>query len=352
MQLDEVFSTLQGPERRDLQVVIQQLGAALDKTDPNDPGANKLTRGETAGQSLNDTIKAAAAAGPDIEQLARALQGEQRGDLAGAIRAFARATGPLADRADDLGRLIDGLDRTVSVFADNSSAVRASVAELPDTVRTAERTLPQVQAALPPVKAVSKNVADSLDNVPALVRSSGPFLTQTQQLLSPAEGGALAASLEPISAGLAKSAPSLAAILNDLDRISVCSSDVLVPTANQKISDGQYTTGLTSWKEFMRSWVGFASSTQNYDANGLFARAAASQGTTFISGNRKQVNPGVKANYIGTSNAAPLSTRPAKPATTAMSSTSAPWKFNVACTARMKPDLNAVPTGKPDGSGG
>lgn len=349
VQLDEVFSTLQGPERKDLQVVIQQIGKALGEPDPSDPGATSLTRGETGGESLNDTLKAAADAGPDIEKLARALQGQQRGDLAGAIRAFARASAPLADRADDLGRLIDGLDRTVSVFADNSSAVRASVTKLPQVVRTAERALPQVRAALPPTRAVSSNVADALENTPALVRASGPFLTQTEQLLSDDEGGALAASLEPISSGLAKSAPSLAAILSDLDRISVCTTDVLVPTANQKISDGQYTTGLTSWQEFLRSWVGFASTTQNFDANGAFARAASSQGSVVVSGKRtRSTDPDP---YIGTANSQPLSTRPAKPSDPKLTSTSAPWNFKTPCTASMRPDLNSVPTGNADGSG-
>lgn len=351
VQLDEVFSTLQGPERRDLQVVVQQIGKALGDTDPNDPGATKLTRGETAGKSLNDTIKVAAQAGPDIEALARALQGQQRGDLAGAIRAFARASGPLADRADDLGRLIDGLDRTVGVFADNSAAVQASVAQLPQVVRTAEATLPKVRAALPPTKAVSSNVADALENTPELVRASGPFLTQAEQLLSPEEGGALASSLEPISSGLARSAPSLAAILSDLDRISVCTSDVLVPTANQKIADDQFTTGLSSWQEFLRSWVGFASTSQNFDANGLFARAASSAGTYVLSGNR--TNPatkGAKEFYIGGTNSQPLYTRPGKPASTKLTATSAPWNFTTPCNASMKPDLNAVKRGPADGS--
>ncbi len=349
VQLDEVFSTLQGPERKDLQVVIQQIGKALGEPDPSDPGATSLTRGETGGESLNDTLKAAADAGPDIEKLARALQGQQRGDLAGAIRAFARASAPLADRADDLGRLIDGLDRTVSVFADNSSAVRASVTKLPQVVRTAERALPQVRAALPPTRAVSSNVADALENTPALVRASGPFLTQTEELLSDDEGGALAASLEPISSGLAKSAPSLAAILSDLDRISVCTTDVLVPTANQKISDGQYTTGLTSWQEFLRSWVGLASSASNFDANGAFARAATAQGSLFLAGKRQQAK-NAEAPYIGTSNSQPLSTRPAKPATSGVTASSAVWRFDQPCNASMKPDLNSVPTGSADGA--
>ena len=344
-QLDEILSTLQGPEREDLQVVIRQLGTAFAA--PTSADKNPLTKGQSAGQSLNDTIRAAAGAGKDIEKLARALQGQQRGDLAAAIRSFARLTGPVADQADALGQLIDGLDRTVSVFAENSQDVSASVAELPATLKVAEETLPQIQAALGPITTVSKNVTAGLDRVPGLVDASGPFLTQTKALLSPEEAGALVDNLEPITEGLAESAPYLESILDNLDNLSTCTSSVLVPTANQQISDGQYTTGLTSWDETLRGFVGLAGSTQSYDANGLFSRAAASQGFNYVGGKRR--TPGQKP-YLGSTNSQTTSTRPAFPAKTLMSSTGAPWNFDVPCTAKSLQNLNGVKTGGADGS--
>lgn len=349
VQLDEVFSTLQGPERKDLQVLVQALGKALDDADPSD--TNSLTKGESAGESLNDTFKAAGGAGRDIEDLARSLQGQDRGDLAAAIRSFANLTGPLADNADELGVLIDGLDRTIGAFADNSDAVRASVQELPKTVRVAQTTLPQIREALPPVGRVARNVTAGLDNLPALVKAADPFLSQTKSLLSDDEAGGLVDSLEPISAGLAKTAPELATVLNDLDRISTCTSEVLVPTANQVIQDGQYTTGLTAYDEFLRGMVGLAGSTQGFDANGAFGRAAAAQGTVFTSGVRqKRLQPAARDTYVGVSNSAPVNTRPAKPANTQLSAKTSPWKFDVACNASQRPDLSAVPTGPADGS--
>ena len=349
VQLDEVFSTLQGPERKDLQVLVQALGKALDDPDPAD--TSSLTKGESAGESLNDTFKAAGVAGRDIEDLARALQGQDRGDLAAAIRSFANLTGPLADNADELGTLIDGLDRTIGVFADNSNAVRASIQELPKTARVAQATLPTIRRALPPVGRVSRNVTAGLDNLPALVRAADPFLSETKALLSDDEAGGLVKSLEPISAGLAKAAPDLAVVLNDLDGISTCTSQVLVPTANQVIRDDQYTTGLTAYDEFLRGMVGLASSTQGFDGNGAFGRAAAAQGSLFTSGVRqKRPSPAVRDTYVGVSNSAPVNTRPAKPANTQLSTTSSPWKFDVACDAKQLPDLSAVPTGPADGS--
>ncbi len=348
-QLDEILSTLQAPERRDLQVVIQEVGKAFAKVDKNDRDA--LTKGESAGQSLNDTIKAAAGAGKDIEKLARALQGQDRGDLAAAIRSFARLSGPLADNADELGQLIDGLDRTVSVFAENSSAVRAGVQELPATVRTAEETLPQIRASLGPITQVSKNITAGLDRVPGLVDASGPFLTQSEGLLSDDEAGALVKSIEPITEGLAESAPHLADVLDDLDALSVCTTEVLVPTANQPINDGKFTTGLTSFQEFLRGWVGLNSAGQNYDANGPYGRAAAAQGYTYPAGPRENKNTGQNRRFLGTLNAPPHSTKPAKPADTKMTGTQAPWRFDQPCNKKMLPNLN-LPDGPADGSAG
>ncbi len=350
-QLDEVFSTLQGPERKDLQVLVQAVGKALDDPDPQDK--NPLTKGESAGESLNDTIKAFGGAGRDIEDLARALQGQNRGDLAASIRAFADVTGPLADNADDLGSLIDGLDKTVSVFAENEVALRAEVAELPKTVQVANTNLPIIRKALGPIGRVSSNIADSADNIPALVKAADPFLEQTDVLLSDDEAGGLVKSLEPISSGLAKAAPSLATTLADLDRISVCTTQVLAPTANSVItSDGAYNTGLTVYDEFLRGMVGLASGAQGFDGNGAFGRAAASQGSVVVSGKRTRILPNAAAEKpaIGIANGAPVNTRPKKPAVSALTSTSAPWKFDQPCNASMLPDLNAVPTGGPDGS--
>lgn len=351
VQLDQVFSTLQAPERKDLQVVVQQLGKALGTADPAD--TDPLTKGQSAGQSFNDTIAAMADGGTDIEQLFRALQGEDRGDLASAIRALAAATGPLADRADDLGRLIDGLDSTVAVFADNSTAVRAGITQLPKTVDTAQRELPVIRKSLEPTRQVAKNVADSLDRLPALVDAANPFLDQTKLLLSAKEAGGLVKTLEPITAGLAKAAPGLTSTLQDLDRLSVCASKVLVPTANQVIQDGRYTTGLTVWDEFLRSTVGLASSSQNFDANGPYARATAAEGSIFTTGSRLR-NPkkAETADYFGVSNSATASTRPAKPANTLMTSTTSPWKFDVSCATQTAPNLSAVPSGPADGQGG
>lgn len=254
----------------------------------------------------------------------------------------------MADNADELGQLIDGLDRTVSVFAENSQAVSAGIAELPPTLRVAEETLPQIRASLGPITAVAENVTAGLDRVPGLVDASGPFLTQSKALLSDEEAGALVDDLEPITEGLAKSAPYLESILDNLDNLSVCATDVLVPTANQRIQDGKYTTGLTSWDETLRGFVGLAGSSQSYDANGLFARAASSAGYNFVGARRR--TPSQNKPYLGATNAPTTSTKPAYPSKTLMSPTTAPWKFDQPCTKKYLPNLSGLTDGPADGS--
>lgn len=346
VQMDQLFSTLQGPEREDLQVVVQELGRALNKVDPKN--GNALTKGESAGEALNDAIKAAADAGTDVERLFRALQGQDRGDLADTIRAFADATAPLADRADDLARLMTELDETVTVFADRQDAVRAGVEQLPVTIATAQRELPKVRAALEPARDLSNNLADAMDQLPDVVEASGPFLDQAEGLLSDEEGGALAERLEPVVSGLARVTPDLTTTLRELDRISVCTRDVLVPTANQTIQDGALTTNLSTWDEFLRSMVGLASAGQNFDGNGLFARAATAQGQLFVTGQPDRQT--LSGRLIGSTNVPSIGTRPKKPDNSKLTSTDAPWRFDEPCTAADLPNLSAVPSGPADGS--
>ena len=351
VQLDELFSTLQGPEREDLQTVFIELGKALD--DPNPSDGQALTKGQSAGESFNDTIKAMAESGTDVERLFRSLQGQERGDLAAAIRSFADATSPLADKADDLARMITELDTTVGVFADNQAAVRAGVEQFPVTLGTAQRELPLLRASLDPARRVALNLAGAMDQLPGFVDASGPFLDQTQALLSDEEAGGLVKTLVPITSGLAEAAPDLTSTLEDLDRLAVCTSDVLIPTSNQIIQDGSMTTNLSAYDEFLRGMVGLASSAQNFDANGGYARAATAQGSLFLTGKRSRGSSGdpVK-NYFGSANSAPAPSRPAKPANTKMTGTSAPWRFDQACTAKYLPNLSAVPSGPADGTTG
>lgn len=350
VQLDQLFSTFQGPERKDLQVVFRELGQALGQANPDD--TDPLTKGETGGEAFNDVVKAFAASGTDIEELFRALQGQERGDLAAAIRAFADTSTPLADRSEDLGRLIENLDRVVSVFAANQGAVRAGVQKFAPTMELARSELPPLRRSLDPTAAVARNLARAMPRLPALVAASGPFLTQTDRLLSAQEGGELVKTLEPITSGLARTVPSLTTTLEDLDRIAICTTDVLAPTANQVIQDGPMTTGLTAWDEFLRGMVGLAGAGQNFDANGAYARAATAQGQLFVTGQRERLTNNRPNTYFGTANSAPVATRPAKPAKSRskMSSTTAPWRFDQACSARFLPNLSAVPSGPADGT--
>ena len=127
----------------------------------------------------------------------------------------------------------------------------------------------------------------------------------------------------------------------------MCTTGVLVPTANEVIEDGKYSTGLTSWDEFLRGTVGLASSTQNFDANGAYARAATAANNYFVGG--KRTKAGTKP-FLGATNTPPQSTRPVFPQNTLMTTTSAPWKFDSQCTAASYRSLNAVKSGAADGS--
>jgi phospholipid/cholesterol/gamma-HCH transport system substrate-binding protein len=342
VQLDQVLSTLQGPERKSLQVLLQQFGKVLVSTGTSDEDA--MLHGLTTSQSLNATIKAAAASGGDVGDLARALQGQHRGDLTKTIVALARSSAPFADNADALGPLVTGLDQTVSAFANQAAAVRAGTIELPSTIAATNRAVASLRTTLPAVTKVSNNVTPALSRIPGLVKVSGPFLDQAQPFLSSSELGAVLKNLGPITTDLAGASPSLTNTINDLNELSVCSNNVLVPTANQVIQDGSHTTGRTAFQDALSGFVGLAGSAQNFDANGPYARGLSSTGIFFNGGIGKET-PGSDNVNIGQTQLQPEATRPAKVAN------QAPVKAGVACSTQKAPNLSAVASGPADGSG-
>ena len=71
-----------------------------------------------------------------------------------------------------------------------------------------------------------------------------------------------------------------------LNRISLCTSKVLVPTGNQTIED-RFSTGGPSYREFLYTLTNFSGWGQNFDGNGPFLRTQPGGGGVLT----EQANP-------------------------------------------------------------
>ena len=114
VQIDQVLGTLKSDARKDLQDLLDGYGEALAGTpEPGeDADQDPDTRGQTAAESLNDSLQDAPAALRDSSIVADAFRGSERGDLPRLILGLQRTTGALADREGSLKDLIANFDTT------------------------------------------------------------------------------------------------------------------------------------------------------------------------------------------------------------------------------------------------
>jgi hypothetical protein len=169
--------------------------------------------------------------------------------------------------------------------------------------------------------------------LPDLIEAGKPWLAQARPLLSGREAGGTARLLREATPGLAGAAQAGKAVaLPQLNRISLCTSRVLVPTGNQVIND-RFSTGQPNYREFLYTLANFSGWGQNFDGNGSFVRVQPGGGNILV----EQKNPNGnlssdKRDYAHTI-AEPLGTQPqlgGRP----------PKKPDVRCDSNPVPDVN------------
>jgi phospholipid/cholesterol/gamma-HCH transport system substrate-binding protein len=336
VQLDEILTALQSPVRADLARFLQGYGTAFthQPTAAEDLTQLPEVRGKTGAESLNGALEYGGEAGRYSAQVTDALRGTENGDLARVVSGTGRAFGALASREADLKGLIDNLNVLTGALAEESADLTDSVRLLSPMLRVTHSSLVSLNRALPPLRTFAIELEPAVAELPALISSSKPFLAQVRPLLTQREGLGLARLLREGTPGLAGTAQATKAItLPQLNRVSLCGSQVLIPTGNQVIND-QFSTGGPNYREFLYSLVNIAGQSQNYDGNGPYFRVQAGGGNQLVG----ESNPGAeirsnRVNYAHTA-VAPQGTQPRV-------GKLPPFKPNVRCHTQPVPDVNA-----------
>ncbi len=124
---DEILSALDTDTRSYLQLLIAGLGKGF--------------RGH--GKDLNATFKALGPTQRDLKRVSKAVS-TRRHELARLVHNYADLTNTLAKRDNDVHRLIDASNATLSAFAQENVNISAAVAKLPSTLQTTASTLAKV----------------------------------------------------------------------------------------------------------------------------------------------------------------------------------------------------------------
>jgi phospholipid/cholesterol/gamma-HCH transport system substrate-binding protein len=351
VQLDQVLDALNSDTRANLQTFLAEYGDALTRH----PSPEEDTEQNPAVRRLNaaQAFKKAYLDGPEALKgsaiVNQAVTGSEQHDLSKLVSSAGRLTAALSVHEQALSELIPNFNTFLAAFANQSSSLRATVAELPGTLRNARRAFAGFNAASPAIRAFSLDLVPGVEQLPATITAALPWIEQVTASLAPSELGGVAH-------GLRESAPSLAGVVTATgplfkqgDLLSKCFTNVLFPSFNTRLQDGPNTSGVEAYKEFFYSLAGLAGIGQNFDGNGLMPRFLLDTGSqTLVSAPVSTAGSSVsgrKLRLLTRASQPPEGTRPAFPAT------EPPYKPLVPCYTQQVPDFNGpLSQGPADGS--
>jgi phospholipid/cholesterol/gamma-HCH transport system substrate-binding protein len=346
VQLDQVLTTLQAPERKNLQDLLIGFGAALthEPTAAEDKDQDPDVQGETAGEALNDTFDYGGEAGRTSAIVNEALLGTEPHDLSKLIDSNRRIFGALLSRESQLKDLLTNFNVFTGALASESANLSETVRLLAPTLEVGQDSFANLNASFPQLRAFAIDARPGVLELPDTIAAGEPWLVQADPLLGQRELGGLAKLLRKSTPGLALATNQTTGFLKQLELTSRCGSGILIPTGNVVIDNAggayPFTTGVENFKEFFYSAAQQAGESQNFDGNGSYVRFQTGGGPILTSA--PQPGGGFEnASVYGNTIEPPIGTRPAqgpKPA----------YKPKVACHTNALPDINgAAPVGPP-----
>ncbi|HEV7846901.1 MAG TPA: MlaD family protein [Thermoleophilaceae bacterium] len=335
VQLDQVLGTLKTSTREDLQKLLVGYGDAINGAPQpgEDDDQDRSTKGETAGRSLNDSLKYSAESLRGGAILNDATRGTELHDLSKLVGSQQKVFAALASREGSLKDLITNFSVTMGALASEETNLRATIHELPQVLEAARPALDNLNAAFPSTRAWAVEMIPGVRETPATIEAAFPWIRQTRALLSPAELQGLVNDLQPAVRDFAEFTDGQVALLPVLDDFNRCQLHTILPTIEQRIDEGALSTGLRNYEEFFQSMVSLSGESQNFDGNGSYARLQAG------GGHAVQTPPvGAQGPLHASAAEPPLGTRPAK-------SPKAPYRPGVKCQTQPVPNLSDAPIG-------
>jgi phospholipid/cholesterol/gamma-HCH transport system substrate-binding protein len=344
VQFDQVLTTFQSDTRTSLQKTLEGIGTGLTYKPPKaqDLDAAPSARGESAAQSLNDAIRYGPRSLRGTAIVADAFLGTEDHDLSRLIAGLNRTTEGLGRNEDQLKDLVTNFNRTVAATASEAVDLRASIRLLGPTLANANSALDSLNASFPNTRAFAREILPGVNQTAATIDAAFPWIAQTKKLLGPDELQGVVRQLSPATQDLAKVVDATLQLLPQADLAAKCATNVILPTGDVKIADGQFSTNEENYKEFWYSMVGLAGEGQDFDGNGPYVRFQPGGGDQTLSmGQSGDIPYKIFANTISP----PLGTRPAYPGKRP------PYNSTSPCYKNPLPNLNGAPTGPPDGGG-
>ena len=339
VQLDELLTALNTPTRANLQLFLEGFGTTLTylPTPNADVGQDPDVQGESAAQALNDTFDYGGTAGRTTAQVNQAFLGIEDHDLSKLFQGLARTSRGLGIHEQQLQDLITNFATFTGALSDESANLQESIRLLSPTLRTTRRSLIDLNAALPPLRAFAIALEPGIEELPATIAAGRPWLDQARPLLSRRELGGLASLLERSTPGLAGTTRETLRLLPELTLFSRCVDENLIPAGDVVLDDSfgsaDFSSGQPNSREFFYAATGVVGESANFDGNGIYVRFQPGGGPVDVSVNNPPGGFEAKT-FFGNSVAEPLGVRPL------VNGKAPPLKPNVPCHTNDLPDLN------------
>jgi phospholipid/cholesterol/gamma-HCH transport system substrate-binding protein len=350
VQLDQVLDALNTDTRSNLQTFLIEYGSALTHkpTAAENAEQDAEVRGINAAQALNKAYHRGPPSLRGTAVINQAITGTEPHDFSKLVAGIGKVTSALNVHEQQLGELIGNFNTFFAAFASESSALRATVAELPGSLTNIDRGLASLNASFPPTRAFAHDILPGVRATNPTVAAALPWIEQVKASLAPTELGGVAKGLSAATPSLASLEAQQVPLFKQTDLFNKCLTKVFYPAGNTKLQDGSSTSGVESYKEFWYSLVGLGSIGQHFDGNGLMAK--------FMVGNSGQTLRSQKVGVLGSkvkglqllarSPLAPQGTRPAYPAE------EPPYRPLVPCYTQALPNFNGpLSQGPADGNG-
>ena len=271
VQLHQVLGALRRDVRTNVKGTFSELGE---------------TQRAGGGMAFNRSLDDQAGAYRWSAVVARALLGEEPGDLSEAVRSTGVVAGALDRNPERLRTLVTDFNRTFAALASSEGDLRASVRELPDTLEAALPALAELNEAFPSVRAFARAARPAIRSTGPAARATTPLIRELRALVGPNELRGLASDLRtaiPASAALARETVPL---LEQLRPLASCTSNILVPFGNLRVPDKAFPASGPVYQEAGKFLPGLAGESRSFDANGQWFKVLGQGGAeTFDLGN-------------------------------------------------------------------
>jgi phospholipid/cholesterol/gamma-HCH transport system substrate-binding protein len=238
------------------------------------------------GKAFNDSLDEQPGAYRWTAVVTDALLGEQPGDIGRLVRNTGTVAGAIDRDPERLRTLVTDFNRTFAALAESDGDLRASVRELPGTLREAMPAFADLNAAFPSVRRFARAARPGIRSTGPTARALVPLVEQLRGLVGENELRGLARDLRTATPPLAALSRDTVPLLEQVRPLAGCTSNVLVPFGNSKVPDKAFPASGPVYQEAGKFLPGLAGESRSFDANGQWFKVLGQGGQeTFDLGN-------------------------------------------------------------------